>query len=136
LLEQHIPNAEVRLWASADLSSEVMAMELKRFPGLRIVKVALGADGKASNDELGDGVNWCDFLLHGSGASMVAYRDVEAFVRHTRKPFGIYGIVHAGAGAAEKELMGRAKFIFFRDSVSLTLTAQLHRRIGRYICGP
>ena len=27
LIEKHLPNAEVRLWASADLSAEVIAME-------------------------------------------------------------------------------------------------------------
>ena len=61
-------------------------MEHNRFPGLRIVKGTIGTDGKASNNELNDAVEWCDFLLHGSGASMVAYKDVEAFVRHTRNP--------------------------------------------------
>jgi hypothetical protein len=32
LIEKHLPDAEVRLWASADLSEEVAAMEHQRFP--------------------------------------------------------------------------------------------------------
>jgi polysaccharide pyruvyl transferase WcaK-like protein len=63
---------------------------------------------------------WADFLLHGSGPSLVAAKDVAAFVKHTGKPFGVYGITHgpfrSGPG---KELLGAAKFVFFRDSVSL-----------------
>ncbi|MEI8291895.1 MAG: polysaccharide pyruvyl transferase family protein, partial [Verrucomicrobiota bacterium] len=72
LLEKHIPGVEVRLWASADLSEEVIAMEHKRFPGLRIVKGTIGASGRATNADLQETLDWCDFLLHGSGASLVA----------------------------------------------------------------
>ena len=38
LLEKYLPDAEVRLWASPDLSDEVAAMEHRRFPKLQIVK--------------------------------------------------------------------------------------------------
>jgi polysaccharide pyruvyl transferase WcaK-like protein len=57
--------------------------------------------------------------MHGSGPSMVGHRDVAAFVEHTGKPFGVYGITYGGFGTAEKDLLGRAQFAFFRDSVSL-----------------
>jgi polysaccharide pyruvyl transferase WcaK-like protein len=119
LIEKHIPEAEVILWASGDLSPEVAAMERQRFPKLHIVKGSIGADGKATNKDLGDAIAWSDFLLHGSGPSLVAAKDVAAFVKSTGKPFGVYGITYGGAATAERELMSRAKFLFFRDSVSL-----------------
>ena len=119
LLEKHISEAEVALWASADLSPEVAAMEHRRFPKLRIVKGTLGADGRASNAELGDAVARCDFLLHGSGPSFVAAKDVAAFAKATGKPFGVYGITYGGADDATRALMGRARFLYFRDSPSL-----------------
>lgn len=119
LLEKHVPEAEVMLWASGDLSSEVAAMEHRRFPGLRIVKGTLGADGKASKPELAEAIGWADFLLHGSGPSFVARRDVAAFVQHTGKPFGVYGITYGGADAEERALLSQARFVFCRDSVSL-----------------
>jgi polysaccharide pyruvyl transferase WcaK-like protein len=119
LLEKYIPGATVTLWASSDLSPEVAAMERRRFPRLRIVKGTLGADGKPSNAELGDAVSTCDFLLHGSGPSFVANKDVDAFVQVTGKPFGVYGITYGGANEAQRTLMRRAKFLYFRDSVSL-----------------
>jgi polysaccharide pyruvyl transferase WcaK-like protein len=122
LLEEHVPEAEVVLWASADLSPEVMAMERKRFPKLQIVKGTIGADGKASNRELADAVAWSDFLLHGSGPSLVAARDVAAYVSTTGKPFGVYGITHGSfAMGNNKSLLGQARFVFFRDSISLEL---------------
>src|SRR5688572_22003934 len=64
LLVRHLPEAEVRLWASADLSDDVIAMEHRRFPGLVIVKGTIGDDGKATTPELGDAAAWCDMLLH------------------------------------------------------------------------
>ena len=122
LIEKHIPEAEVRLWASADLSEEVIAMEHRRFPKLKIVKGTIGADGKASNADLGDAIAWTDFLLHGSGPSLVAAKDVAAFSKHTGKPYGVYGITHGSflSGNDHSTLDG-AKFVFFRDSVSLEL---------------
>ena len=120
LLEKHIPEAEVRLWASGDLSPAVAAMEHKRFPKLKIVKGTLGADGKAANAELGEAVAWADFLLHGSGPSLVAAKDVAAFAKHTGKPYGVYGITRgSSANSGDNEILSRAKFVYFRDSVSL-----------------
>ena len=119
LIEKHIPHAEVRLWASNDLSDEVAAMEHRRFPSLKIVKGRISPDGKATSPELADALEWCDFLLHGSGPSLVAYNDVSAFSKHVQKPFGVYGITYSGADKEQQDLLSQSDFIFFRDSVSL-----------------
>jgi polysaccharide pyruvyl transferase WcaK-like protein len=68
-------------------------------------------------------LDWCDLLLHGSGPSLVASKDVAAFVKHTGKPFGVYGITHGSfqSGTNDKDLLNQAKFVFFRDSPSLQL---------------
>lgn len=120
LIEQHLPDAEVILWASGDLSPEVAAMEHKRFPGLKIVKGTINSSGNTSTADLADAIAWADFLLHGSGPSLVAAKDVAAFVQHTGKPFGVYGITHGSfLSGDDKELLSRAAFVYFRDSVSL-----------------
>ncbi len=120
LIERHIPGAETILWASGNLSPEVAAMEQRRFPQLRIVKGTLDAQGKASNADLVDAVAGTDFLLHGSGPSLVAARDVAAFATHTGKPFGVYSITHGSfLSGNDKDTLSRARFVFFRDSVSL-----------------
>lgn len=126
LLEKYLPEAEVRLWASPDLSDEVAAMEHRRFPKLQIVKGKIDANGEASNAALQDTLDWCDFLLHGSGPSLVAAKDVAAFVKHYSKPFGVYGITHGSwqSGDGEKELLSQARFVYFRDTPSLKLAQQ------------
>lgn len=124
LLEKHIPEAQVTLWASRDLTDEVAAMEHKRFPKLKIVKGSISADGKASSAELQEVLDSADFLLHGSGPSLVAEKDVAAFDKHWKKPFGIYGITYSGGNAETRALISRARFAYFRDSVSLALAKQ------------
>lgn len=121
LIEEHVPAAAVILWASSDLSPEVVAMEKKRFPKLTIVKGTIDENGRASNADLEEAIASADFLLHGSGASLVAARDIAAFAKHTGKPFGVYGITHGSffTGPRDKDILSQAKFVFFRDSVSL-----------------
>ncbi len=119
LIEKHFPEAEVRLWASGDLTDEVATMEHRRFPELKIVKGSINDDGKASGSVLEDAMHWADFLLHGSGPSLVAAKDVTAWDKHVGKPFGIFGITYSGGTPAQIALMSRAKFAYFRDSVSL-----------------
>ncbi|MBL9209983.1 MAG: polysaccharide pyruvyl transferase family protein [Opitutaceae bacterium] len=123
LIEKHLPTAEVRLWASADLTEEVIAMEHRRFPQLQIVKGTLRANGQASNSALAEALAWTDFLLHGSGPSLVAAKDVAAFAQHVGKPYGVYGITHGSnpPTADERTVFDGARFVFFRDEQSLAL---------------
>ena len=118
LLEKHFPAAEVILWPST-VADGVEAMLLRRFP-----KLVITQDRKI--------INACDFLLHGSGPYLTAWRDVADWKTNVRKPYGVYGITMAAAGdpglkimrnngldAATRELLNGARFVFLRDSVSL-----------------
>ena len=123
LLEQHIPDAEVRLWPSS-VDNGVKEMLEKRFP-----KVAIVQGAAAIKTAFGE----CDFLLHGSGPSLVAEKDVARWRAETGKPYGIYGITFStqdstattpapdSALARTIELFNAARFVYFRDSVSLAL---------------
>jgi len=119
LLEKYLPDSEVILWSSGDLTPEVSSLMTHRFPQLKIVKGRINEDGRGSTPELDEALRWTNFLLHGSGASFVAQRDVRDFVRHCNKPFGIYGITFSGTTPEGIELLNQARFIFFRETVSL-----------------
>jgi polysaccharide pyruvyl transferase WcaK-like protein len=123
LLEKYIPEADVTLWPSK-VDNGVAELLRERFPKL---KIAMGAE------DLKQAFAECDFLLHGSGASLVAQRDVERWAKETRKPYGIYGITlplqssastvptTEAAMAKTVEVLTASRFVFFRDSVSLEL---------------
>lgn len=115
LIEKYLPEAEVRLWAG-DVGNGVKEMLLKRFPDLRIF---------LSNDtaELKRAFRECDFLLHGSGPYLVASKDIEKWIRETGKPFGVDGISLPETRIDEDiiNILNKARFIYFRDTVSLEL---------------
>jgi polysaccharide pyruvyl transferase WcaK-like protein len=127
LLEKHLPAAEVRLWPSK-VDQGVEEMLRRRFPRLAIVQ-----DEAAVQTALAE----CDFLLHGSGPSLVAQKDVERWVRETGKPYGVFGITFAtqdstatrlapeSALARTLAVLSAAQFVFFRDSASLELARKL-----------
>lgn len=71
-------------------------------------------------------------LLHGSGPSLVAEKDVERWIDQTGKPFGVYGITlptpipnqPASVGNTSQktiDILSQATFAYFRDSVSLSV---------------
>ncbi len=123
LLEKHLPDVEVRLWPSK-VDNGVEEMLLRRFPKLEIVK---------GPQALKSAFRDCDFLLHGSGPSLVAEKDVVRWSKETGKPYGVYGItLPSTSSTATKatpdgvisktvEVLSGGKFAFFRDSVSLQL---------------
>lgn len=126
LLQTYIPEAELYLWPSR-VDNGVEALLLKRFPELRIVK-----DETAVTQAFAD----CDFLLHGSGPSLVAEKDVVRWRDETGKPYGVYGITLPRRKstrtvdesdeklAATIEILSGARFVFFRDSRSLAFAEE------------
>ena len=109
LLEKHLPEVEVRLWAS-DVGRGVKEMLLKRFPNLRIVK---------KKEEVAASFKEADFLLHGSGPYLVAEKDVNRWRKETGKPYGVYGITLIKTTPSVKDHLTHADFVYFRDSISL-----------------
>lgn len=119
LLEKFLPDVEVRLWPT-DVGNGVEEMLRKRFPHVPIIKT--GAEKKQALDQ-------ADFMLHGSGPSLVARNDLNRWKTETGKPYGIYGITFPGVygfkdsrdkfNPLDMELMNQAAFSYFRDSVSL-----------------
>ncbi len=128
LLEKYLPDVAVRLWASS-VDNGVREMLSARFPK---VEIFTGAD----KDAVKRAMQECDFLLHGSGPSLVARNDVKRWKEETGKPYGVYGITFPGvysddpkelvkANPLDVELLNAAAFAFFRDSVSLDLAKEL-----------
>jgi len=127
LLENYLPDVDVTLWPS-NLDNGVDRLLRARFPKLTI------ADGPAP---LKDAFRTCDFLLHGSGASLVAEKDVVRWRKETGKPYGVYGITlppkksSATVATPQADMertiaaLSDARFVFFRDSKSLEFARKM-----------
>ena len=120
LLEKYVPDVEVRLWPN-NLDNGVEELMRRRFPKMPILKTP---------DDITKALSECVFLLHGSGPSLVGRKEVERWHRETGKPFGVYGITFPGVYTADPkamvtanpldvELLSKARFALFRDSISL-----------------
>ncbi|MEM1443316.1 MAG: polysaccharide pyruvyl transferase family protein, partial [Verrucomicrobiota bacterium] len=113
----------------SNVGNGVSEMLKARFPKLKIVY--------PRSKELEAAYESCDFLLHGSGPSLVAQRDVNTWREKTGKPYGVYGITFAvkqshkteassdEAVQATVEVLSGAEFVFFRDTKSLALAKEL-----------
>jgi hypothetical protein len=120
IFEKYLPDVEVRLWPSS-IGNGVKEILEKRFPKVMIVNTP-----QLIKQAFAEG----DFLLHGSGPSLVARNDVQRWKEETGKPYGVYGITFPGFYGApteqqvaslktDTELLSNAAFSFFRDSPSL-----------------
>ena len=109
LLEKHLPEAEVTLWPGS-VDNGVGEMLQRRFPKLRILVPGKVDVAQAYADH--------DFLLHGSGPSLVAERDVVRWRQLGPKPYGVLGITQGQPTPATIEVLNGARFVFFRDGVS------------------
>ena len=119
VIEEHIPDAEVTLWLYNPLTPEARAMMLRRFPRLTIVEGTLDAQREPTAPAVLAAMDRCDFFLHGSGPSTLGWAHAEAFVRRTGRGFGVLGVTYGLYGIPEKATLSKARFVFFRDSVSL-----------------
>jgi polysaccharide pyruvyl transferase WcaK-like protein len=123
ILEKYLPDAEVRLWPSS-VDNGVAEMLQARFPKLIIL-----ADAEAKKAAFAE----CDFMLHGSGPSLVGEKEVARWAKETGKPYGVFGITLPSTSSASTkptpegvisqtvQVLSGAKFAYFRDSVSLEL---------------
>jgi polysaccharide pyruvyl transferase WcaK-like protein len=124
LLERHLPEAEVTLWTFNPLTPAARAIILHRFPRVQIVEGRLDTTGDTSDRATLQAIERADFFLHGSGPATLGWAHAEAFVRRTGRGFGVFGVTYGLYGIPEKATLSRARFVFFRDSVSLARARQ------------
>jgi len=99
-------------------------MILRRFPAVQFVEGRIDASGEVTDPATISAIERSDFFLHGSGPATLGWAHARAFVRRTGRAFGVYGVTYGLYGVPEKELLSQARFVYFRDSVSLGRATQ------------
>lgn len=116
LLEEHRIEAEIRLWPG-NLENGADALLAKRFPKVIVLK---------GPDAITAAIKECDFFLHGSSSGFGGWKDAARWHQETGgKPFGVLGVSVTDQNPALLETLGKAQFIFFRESVSLAKAKEL-----------
>jgi polysaccharide pyruvyl transferase WcaK-like protein len=123
LLEQHLPELKVVLWA-AKLDERVTAMLRRRFPKVEILQGSL--NGKSGRDEaLRQAIRGCDLFVRNSGMG----QDISfmQFCRDHGRPYGLFGQSYfpsmvEGPGAEERiALLNGASFLYTRETKTLQI---------------
>ncbi len=126
LLQDHVPQADVILWSNG-MDRGVAEMLRRRFAGIQIMTGDIGEDGEPDNSSLADTFEQADFMLHGSGPSVVARDHLAAWRKRTGKPYGIFGVtitLHDEAASSSLDpdlldLLNAAEFVYTRETASL-----------------
>ena len=118
ILQTFLPGTKLILWKKS-AGSEVEKWLIRKFPAVEIVHGNVDSDFNVSNHEVADAFNRSDIMIHGSGPSVVGSANLEAWVRSTGKPFGIFGTTIQNIDDKLKNLLQKASFIFTRETASL-----------------
>jgi polysaccharide pyruvyl transferase WcaK-like protein len=124
IFENNLPDVRLILWPF-DIRNGVKEMLEQRFPAVSIVQ---------AEQDIEKAFAEADLFVHGSGPSLVGRQNIVRWIEKTGKPFGIYGITFPGryvardveltAAPLDVELLNKAAFVFFRDSVSLAFAKE------------
>lgn len=118
VLQTFLPGTELILWKKRQ-GTEVEKWLSSNFPEVKIVHGDVDSDFKVSSTEVEDAFRKSDIMIHGSGPSVVGVANLEAWVKATGKPFGIFGTTIQTIDKNLKNLLLKASFIFTRETASL-----------------
>ncbi len=120
LLRRELPEVKCTLWANA-LTHGVGEWLGRHFPKVKCLTGTTGRDGKPDQPELQQAWAASDFFLHGPATHVVARDHLEAWRKHTGKPYGIYGVTLDSMDEKLHTLLAGAAFVCLRDGASRAL---------------
>lgn len=123
LIEQHLPEVRVVLWAMK-LEERVTAMLRRRFPKVEILQGNLFKDGE-KDLKLQEAVKNCHLFIRNSGMG----QDISfmQFCHKHGRPYGLFGQSYfptmvSGPGAEERlALLNAASFVYTRETKTLRI---------------
>ena len=124
MLQEELPGVGLTLWAN-ELQQGMEAWLRGNYPQVTIITGTTGHDGQPDQPALQQAWRECDFLLHGPAGSVVARGHLEAWRKHTRKPFGLYGVTFREMNDKLAALLRAAAFVFLGDGPSRAAVAKL-----------
>ncbi|MEQ9443690.1 MAG: polysaccharide pyruvyl transferase family protein [Cyclobacteriaceae bacterium] len=119
ILNDQLPDAQIILWPKSSLDRGVEAMLRAWFPQLRIVNGPLDEQDQPGTAELRQAFDEADFMLHGSGPSVVGWSGLDSWHKVTGKPYGIYGVTIQEISPQLEDLLKGAAFVYTRETHSL-----------------
>jgi polysaccharide pyruvyl transferase WcaK-like protein len=118
ILQSFLPDYEIVLWKRSE-GEEVKSLLNKNYPDVKIIYGGVDSEKNVSNGEVVEAMEKADIMIHGSGPSVVGRSNLEAWVKHTDKPFGIFGTTIQHIDGDLELLLKKSSFIYTRETASL-----------------
>ncbi len=119
VLETYAPQANIILWKKSKATEEVAKLLKNNFPRVQIIYGNVDNNKEVDSPEVRQAFAQADVMIHGSGPSVMAQPHLEAWVKNSAKPFGIYGTTIQNIDENLKKLLSKAAFIYTRETASL-----------------
>ncbi len=118
ILEIFLPEANVILWKKS-AGKEVEVLLQNNFPKVEIIYGEVDEEKNVKNTEVIQAFEKADIMIHGSGPSVVGRENLQAWKKHSSKPYGIFGTTIEHVDNDLKVLLDDAAFVFTRETKSL-----------------
>ena len=118
VLETFMPKATIILWKRSN-GEEVKKLLNKNFPKVKIIYGSVTKEKDVDNPEIMEAFQKADVMIHGSGPSLVGADNLASWMKHTTKPFGIYGTTLENPSQYHQSILQKAAFIYTRETKSI-----------------
>jgi polysaccharide pyruvyl transferase WcaK-like protein len=118
VLETFMPESKIILWKRSS-GEEVKKLLNKNFPKVNILYGGVNAEKDADNPEILKAFEEADLMIHGSGPLLVGADNLACWMKHTKKPFGVFGTTLQNPNEYHTGILKNASFIFTRETISI-----------------
>lgn len=118
VLETFLPKAKIILWKRSN-GQEVKKLLNENFPKVKIIYGGVDGEKNVTNPEIMEAFKEADIMIHGSGPLLVGADNLAAWIKHSNKPFGIFGTTLEKPGEYHTSILKKASFIFTRETYSI-----------------
>jgi len=119
IFETFLPKAEIILWKKSSSTEMVKQLLKNNFPKVKVIYGNVDSEKNVSSHDVLEAFDHADVMVHGSGPSVVGKSNLEAWVKATGKPFGIFGVTIQSVSSSLKEILSKASFIYTRETKSI-----------------
>ncbi len=117
IFETFLPKAKVILWKRSNGAEEKKLLN-KNFPKVKII-YGVNAEKNADNPEVMEAFKEADMMVHGSGPLLVGADNIACWLKHTSKPFGVFGVTLEKPNQYHQDILKKAAFIYTRETLSI-----------------
>jgi len=118
VLETFMPMSKIILWKRSN-GEEVKKLLNKNFPKVKIIYGGVDTEKNVSNPEIMEAFKEADIMIHGSGPGLIGADNLASWIKHTSKPFGVFGTTLQSPSEYHTGILKKASFIFTRETNSI-----------------